>query len=631
MVIQSANFSFGAENAAPEALTLGFRILAVADFSRKDRGIGTEAEAQAYAVDKDSFADLFAKMEPSLLYEVPNALVGGKEELLVQLKIRSLQDFEGPALVRAIPALADLEGLGKKIGDASGADQTAADLLSAIRELTAGAGFSSELVAVVDSAMGGAVSTASDGGAPAAGAGTPASEGDSSVDSILDMVGSSDDQAAASADSVRETVGSVLSSMTGGAAKSASKPVERGAAAAQAWIAAKIGAQLDLILHHPDFQSIEAAWRGLKFLVERTDFRQPIVVEALAAQKADLRKVLLDQIVKAEYDIPGDPPLAAILCDVAFDKSNPDIELLNELAVRCEGIQAPLIAQAGAEMFGRKSLQGLGEKGSLPELLSGPAFTKWKSLRAKEECRWIGLTANRMLLRAPWSSESSSVTYPETCDEASGDGLLWGSAVWALGSAMTRSFASEGWAHSIVGARGGGSVEDLPVRDYRGKSGKVEATPLEAVLSDTHVQDLAASGFMVLHGQRGSDTAYFGFLPMITAAKTFSDNMAATQEAAMHSILPYQLFAARMSQWLGRMLGARQGGETAEQLEEGFKKGLAGILGDPDPNTGMPLIRVEVSEDEENQAIFMVLFEIRPDFKFFNLTPRLLLSIPLPK
>nr|WP_297323356.1 type VI secretion system contractile sheath large subunit [uncultured Bartonella sp.] len=34
----------------------------------------------------------------------------------------------------------------------------------------------------------------------------------------------------------------------------------------------KISLQVNQILHDKQFQAVEAAWRGLKFVVERTDF-----------------------------------------------------------------------------------------------------------------------------------------------------------------------------------------------------------------------------------------------------------------------------------------------------------------------------------------------------------------------
>lgn len=50
----------------------------------------------------------------------------------------------------------------------------------------------------------------------------------------------------------------------------------------------QIGRQLDEILHNETFQEVESAWRGLKFLVDRTDFRQNVKIEVLDVSKEDL-------------------------------------------------------------------------------------------------------------------------------------------------------------------------------------------------------------------------------------------------------------------------------------------------------------------------------------------------------
>ena len=43
----------------------------------------------------------------------------------------------------------------------------------------------------------------------------------------------------------------------------------------------KIGQQIDLIMHSPKFKEIESGWRGLKYLVDHTDFRENIKIEVL--------------------------------------------------------------------------------------------------------------------------------------------------------------------------------------------------------------------------------------------------------------------------------------------------------------------------------------------------------------
>src|SRR5688572_22158123 len=53
-------------------------------------------------------------------------------------------------------------------------------------------------------------------------------------------------------------------------------------------IDSKISGQLDEVLHAPAFQKLESAWRGLKLLVDRTDFRENNRLHLLNCSKDDL-------------------------------------------------------------------------------------------------------------------------------------------------------------------------------------------------------------------------------------------------------------------------------------------------------------------------------------------------------
>ena len=46
--------------------------------------------------------------------------------------------------------------------------------------------------------------------------------------------------------------------------------------------------QMDEILHQPQFQQLESAWRGLKLLVDRTDFRENIKLDMLHVTKEEM-------------------------------------------------------------------------------------------------------------------------------------------------------------------------------------------------------------------------------------------------------------------------------------------------------------------------------------------------------
>ncbi|OSY92232.1 EvpB family type VI secretion protein, partial [Klebsiella michiganensis] len=84
----------------------------------------------------------------------------------------------------------------------------------------------------------------------------------------------------------------------------------------------QISRQLDAVMHHPEFQKVESLWRGLKQLVDSTDYRQNVKTEILDVSKDDLRQDFEDapELIQsglywhtytAEYDTPGGEPIGS--------------------------------------------------------------------------------------------------------------------------------------------------------------------------------------------------------------------------------------------------------------------------------------------------------------------------------
>src|SRR5258708_5878652 len=96
----------------------------------------------------------------------------------------------------------------------------------------------------------------------------------------------------------------------------------------------KLSRQIDEIMHHPAFQKMESAWRGLKFLIDRVDFRENTKVELLNCSKEDLladfedspevpKSGLYKLVYSAEYGQFGGRPLGALRFDLAFRSRPP--------------------------------------------------------------------------------------------------------------------------------------------------------------------------------------------------------------------------------------------------------------------------------------------------------------------
>src|ERR1041384_5554988 len=118
----------------------------------------------------------------------------------------------------------------------------------------------------------------------------------------------------------------------------------------------KLTEQINLILHHPDFQKLEGAWRGLSHLVNNTETDEMLKIRFMNISKSDLGKTLkrykgtnwdqspiFKKVYEAEYGQFGREPFGCLVGDYYFDHSPPDVELLGEIAKNAAAAHAPFI------------------------------------------------------------------------------------------------------------------------------------------------------------------------------------------------------------------------------------------------------------------------------------------------
>ena len=121
----------------------------------------------------------------------------------------------------------------------------------------------------------------------------------------------------------------------------------------------KLTEQINLILHHQDFQKLEGAWRGLHYLVNNTETDEMLKIRFMNISKQDLGKTLkrykgtawdqsplFKRVYEAEYGQFGGEPFGCLVGDYYFDQSAPDVELLGELAKTSAAAHCPFLAGA---------------------------------------------------------------------------------------------------------------------------------------------------------------------------------------------------------------------------------------------------------------------------------------------
>ena len=419
-----------------------------------------------------------------------------------------------------------------------------------------------------------------------------------------------------------------------------------------AYIDQKISAQLDEIMHSEPFQKLESAWRGLWFMVDRTNFKKNVKIEILNASKQDIMEDFEDspEIIQSslykhvytdEYDTPGGEPIGALVSNYEFNSTPAEIALLQNLASVSASAHCPFIGSVGAKFFGKNDVHELPQIEDLENYMDRAEYTKWKGFRESEDSRYVGLTLPRFLLRTPYDPEDNPVSdfnYEEQVTGEDHDKYLWGNASFAFASNMIRSFQENGWCVQIRGPEAGGKVEDLPIHSFDVGKGSQVKIPTEILIPETREFEFANEGFIPMSYYKNRDYACF-FSANSSQKPEIFDSPEATANCRINARLPYIFLTARLAHYLKVLqrenIGATKSSKDLEEELNAWISNLVTEMKDPGPELAAthPLSygAVSVSENEENPGFFKVGLSVIPHFQVEGIDVNLSLVSKMPQ
>ena len=404
----------------------------------------------------------------------------------------------------------------------------------------------------------------------------------------------------------------------------------------------KLSKQIDEIIHHPTFQKLESAWRSLKFVIDRVDFRENIKVELLNCSKEDLladfedapevpKSGLYKIVYSAEYGTFGGRPFGAMVANYDFGPGPQDIALLQKCAAVATMSHAPFLAAAGPGFFGLKDYINLPNLKDLKSLFEGPQYTKWQAFRESEDARYVGLTLPRFLLRLPFGNNTVPVKAFNYEEDVIGkhDAYCWGNAAFAMATRIADSFAKFRWCPNIIGPQAGGAVENLPLHQYEAMGEIQTKIPTEIVLTERREFELSEEGFIGLTYRKDSDNACFFSANSAQKPKYFGqseEGRAAELNYRLGTQLPYMMIMCRLSHYL-KVLQREQIGTWKERadLERELNDWIGQYVADQDVVSAAirgrrPLRKAQITVEDVpgNAGWYKVDMKVRPHFKYMG-------------
>ena len=262
-----------------------------------------------------------------------------------------------------------------------------------------------------------------------------------------------------------------------------------------AQVDAAAGNMMRAVLHHKDFQMLEAAWRAVFFLVRRLETDTQLKLYLLDVSKAELDEDLRQSGHPRGSELyrllAGAGPWAVVAGDFSFGRNEEDIRTLAGIGRLMSVFGAPFLAEAN-----------LAEHSDTAEITQ-----RWKSLRHSPEACWLGLALPRFLLRLPYGKETDPVesfSFEEMPGTPEHQDYLWGNPAFACVELLGEGFSNYGW-----NLRPGANLEisGLPLHVYESGGEKHLKPCAELLMTESEAEWVLEQGFMPLVSLKDRDAA----------------------------------------------------------------------------------------------------------------------------
>lgn len=443
-----------------------FRVALLGDFSgRAGAGVvetGSRLAARKpLKVDVDSLDDVLARLSPTITVTLG-------DEGTVSIPIAAMDDFHPDQLVEALPLFERLRQLRRDVQSRAGFER-------AMREVMSWAGAEPLPPPSSRRPRGGTIAT------------------DRRLSDFARLTGRATLDEASADDLVRRLIGPFVVPATDSRQDALLKRVDTALADA-----------MRRILHHPEFQSAEALWRGVEMLVRglETGARLQIVLYDVTAEElaADLAgtdalqdTALYAMLVEQPAQDANAGPLSFMAGLYQFELSPPHADLLGRMAQLAARAGAPFVAGIGADALRE------------PEHEWHPLVrASWAELRGLSASAYLGLATPRFLLRMPYGRKTDPIDafgFEEFTRQAGLSGMLWGHPAVLVALLVGLSWSKGGRAmklgsHTVVG--------DLPVYVYHDADGDQVALPCtERLFSEREATRVASVGVIPVVSLRG--------------------------------------------------------------------------------------------------------------------------------
>lgn len=270
------------------------------------------------------------------------------------------------------------------------------------------------------------------------------------------------------------------------------------------------------ILHHPEFQSLESAWRGLYFMIRRTETSTDLKIFLLNISQTQLADNLKSvnsltdsevyKVISQDDDFNYvDNPWTIIGGDYNFALNVDDAATLIRLAEIAGKIEAPFISSIAPEMFGFKSFGTANDLVTWNIAEDSTENKLWTVLRSIPEAANLGLTVSRFLSRLPYGEKTDPTEtfyFEEFSETPLHENYLWSNSIFIIVSLLAQTYSHHGW---DISKNFSADVSGMLIHNYQEDTELKAKSSTEIYLSQSKCNLITEQGLMPLISFKDTD------------------------------------------------------------------------------------------------------------------------------
>lgn len=434
-------------------------------------------------VDLDNIDQLWSHIKPRLVLSI--------EDFQINVEPSEMDDFHPDQMYRTLPVFKELRQMRKRLLDPTTASDTLSELIQSQSLETKPSTDSADIPAedgnqMFERLLGGArpdsVSTSS---------GHTADSAPSGIDQLL-----------------QKAVAAYIMHAPDPRVDSAIDAVDKA-----------IAESMRKILHHPEFQALEGAWRSIYELIYASEISEELILKVCSIGKQELlaglpqsmetmhESGLYQLLVGREKRGADDVGYSLLACNYFFGGNADDVALLASLGSMAELNDAAVIGAAQSELIGCASVAREPDFNAWSKVDS----PMWQQLRSSPMANRIGLALPRILGRLPYGDDYERIgsfefeeqlsTEYETSNHAN---FLWVNPSLYLAGLLAQSFTGQGW---NMQAEDHTDIGSPPVYTYAIDGEKHMLATAETLLSERSAEAILQLGLMPIVSFRNRDRA----------------------------------------------------------------------------------------------------------------------------